>query len=112
MSGSQGNWEDYWAEFWKETTPGIKRTTAVGCYPQGEAPSGVLDAAGNVWEWTLTEYRNKRPANLSNDRPRVVRGGSWDDVPEVARASVRDDDTPDSRSVNVGFRVVVAASVS
>ena len=27
-------------------------TTAVGSYPKGASPYGVLDAAGNVWEWT------------------------------------------------------------
>ena len=107
-----GNWEDYNAEFWKDTTPGIKRTTAVGCYPQGEAPSGVLDAAGNVWEWMLTEYSNKRSVDLTNDRPRVVRGGSWSSGPDGARASYRHDGTPDYRGRSIGFRVVVAAPVS
>jgi formylglycine-generating enzyme required for sulfatase activity len=26
-------------------------TTPVGQYPQGASPYGVLDTAGNVWEW-------------------------------------------------------------
>ena len=107
-----GNWEDYGAEFWKDTTPGIKRTTAVGCYPQGEAPSGVLDAAGNVWEWTLTEYTSKVSADITNDRPRVVRGGSWNRYPDSARASYRGSNTPARRGYDIGFRVVVAAPVS
>ena len=28
-----------------------KGTTSVGSYPQGGSPYGVMDCAGNVWEW-------------------------------------------------------------
>src|SRR5262249_58597137 len=32
-------------------------TTAVGCFLLGATSQGVLDLAGNVWEWTRSEYR-------------------------------------------------------
>ena len=90
----------------------LGRTTAVGVYLHGQSPCGALDMAGNVWEWTLTEYTSKVSADITNDRPRVVRGGSWLNDPDVARASYRYYYTPDFRDYVIGFRVVVAAPVS
>ena len=64
------------------------QTTAVGSYPQGASPFGAHDMAGNVWEWTLTEYESQT-SDLTNDRPRVLRGGSWYYFPDRARAAYR-----------------------
>ncbi len=87
------------------------QTTAVGSYPQDASPYGAQDMAGNVWEWTLTEYEGQISDRLTNDRPRVLRGGSWSLPPDDARTSYRYYLLPSDRLRYFGFRVVLAAPV-
>jgi formylglycine-generating enzyme required for sulfatase activity len=60
---------------------GIGQTSAVGLFPDGASPYGVMDASGNVLEWCVTKRRNSYEAPEDNDlqgaNRRVVRGGSW-----------------------------------
>ena len=57
----------------------------VGSYPQGASPYGVLDMAGNVWQWCSDWYdadyfQNspvKNPTGPSSGDGRVLKGGSW-----------------------------------
>ncbi len=84
----------------------LEQTTAVGLYPQGASPYGVLDLAGNVWEWCLNEYEQPDRTDPGGDARRVLRGGSWFSYPELARASLRGRYRPDSRDDDSGFRVV------
>jgi formylglycine-generating enzyme required for sulfatase activity len=88
-------------------------TIAVGCFPQGETPEGVLDLAGNVLEWTRSEYRDY-PYDSGDGREEerdpaqkrfTLRGGSWLDPSVFLRAAYRDLNSPDVRNVSVGFRL-------
>jgi len=87
----------------------LGQTTAVGVYPHAASAEGVLDLAGNVWEWCLNKYG--RPdeimADTSSDS-RVLRGGSWNINPGDARCSRRGGFFPANRDVR-GFRLVSSA---
>ncbi len=73
-------------------------TCRVGSYARGDAPGGIHDLAGNVWEWTSSNY------GASSER-RVVRGGSWlAGHAGGLRASSRSDDAPSYRLDFLGFR--------
>jgi hypothetical protein len=105
------NVDETWGNVGKQN---LGRTSPVGIYPQGASPYGVLDLAGNVWEWCLNEYDKPRiiQPNVSGHR-RVVRGGSWDDHPDYAQASFRyGGHHPDGRYDDFGFRVCCAAPIA
>ena len=82
---------------------GIKGTSSVGSFPGGKSPFGLLDMAGNVWEWTRSIWGEKiskpdfkypyNPADGREDESssaaRVLRGGSWDYGAENCRTAIR-----------------------
>jgi formylglycine-generating enzyme required for sulfatase activity len=89
-------------------------TTPVGSYPKGASPYGVLDAAGNVWEWTNSLFKGYPydPADGREDSysegNRAVRGGSFGNDDKRVRCACRNlDFNPNSR---VGLRVVSPGS--
>ncbi len=83
----------------------LQRTTAVGIYPQGDSMQAISDLSGNVWEWCLNTYENPNNISVSGTDSRVVRGGSWLNDSDFARASSRYNSHPDYRSDHLGFRV-------
>jgi len=71
-------------------------TTPVGKYsPQGDSPCGCADMAGNVWEWTSSEY---------GDWGKVLRGGSWGAGPGDVRGAHRYWCLPNYGYIYLGFR--------
>lgn len=79
-------------------------------------PWELSDMHGNVWEWTLSQYKafpysdtDGRNETLSGNTPkRVVRGGSWYDRPFRASSSYRLFYRDYQKVFNVGFRVVMS----
>jgi len=86
---------------------GIGRTSPVTQYEgKGDSPFGVVDMAGNVWEWCLTDYDNKTNDVNSAANNRVLRGGSWNSsVAVVFRCDGRFGDAPHGWDGSGGFRV-------
>ena len=109
-------WGNRWYPGWCNTLEGgMGGTTPVGKYPQGASPYGLLDMAGNVWEWCSSLYQGY-PYGAGDGREdlealgaRVIRGGSWGGRRLVARCACRDRLVPDLRGSILGFRVCVVS---
>jgi formylglycine-generating enzyme required for sulfatase activity len=105
-----GEWQDDCAATAEDQeTRGWGWSVPVGCYPAGAAPNGALDLAGNVWEWTASEWRSYPGAEKPfTDEYQVVRGGTYNDRTYV-RCGARDRNLPGGIfNGDGGFRVVVA----
>lgn len=84
-------------------------TTAVNAYPAGESPYGLLDMAGNVWEWTASWFQAYPGSVAKHDdfgeKCRVMRGGSWACSAFSIRSSFRRMNLPEFIDTNRGFRL-------
>ena len=74
-------------------------TTAVGRYPKGASPYGLLDMAGNVREWCENLYEGQ-------SYRRVLRGGAYDSDAAWVGCAFRIGFYQNGRYAYYGFRVV------
>lgn len=81
-------------------------TTAVGCFPVGSTPNGLYDMAGNVWEWTVSQF----PADNHPQIHMTIRGGSRYDWPVYLHSAYKAGERVTHASRNIGFRVVQVSS--
>jgi len=108
-----------WGDVWdsdccnsKESSP--DDATLVQAYPNGASPYGILDMAGNVWEWTGSLYR-PYPYDPKDGREdlraigkRVLRSGAFYSTARRVRCAYRDSGYADDSRGSYGFRVVLA----
>jgi len=92
----------------------VSKTTEVGAYPANDWK--LFDMHGNVWEWVEDCQHgsyDEAPrdgsawleANGGNCSRRVLRGGSWIDLPRLLRSANRSRYNTDGRGSFIGFRV-------
>ena len=90
----------------------------MGIFPESCSSEGVIDLAGNVWEWCW-DWFNKEyyeactkegvsqdPRGLQSGEYRVIRGGAYVDNPGILRCTDRGWRRPQIRHFSVGFRIV------
>lgn len=90
-------------------------TVEVGSYPAGASPYGVLDMAGNVWEWVADGYDEdyytksprENPQGGASVNQRGLRGGSWNTEAHNVRAANRFWGFP-GRNDTDGFRCALS----
>lgn len=89
---------------------------AVGSYDSGKSPYGVHQMAGNVYEWVQDWYGanyyesspDRNPAGPDHGQFKVLRGGSWSDLPKYLLTYGRFKLPPETRNSYTGFRCAKA----
>ena len=91
------------AHFGVKAKPGETHTRGVGTFETGASVWGVMDLAGNVWEWTGDSEVGAGDGEEAAD-VRIIRGGGWLNSAALLRSSVRGEYAASGRSDHVGFR--------
>jgi eukaryotic-like serine/threonine-protein kinase len=106
---------------WGDEPPDCTRANYAGCVgdtdkvgqrPAGQSPYGVMDMAGNVWEWVADwydpdYYRGDQfinPDGPADGMLKVMRGGCWESGASSLRVSCRKAELPRAWAENVGLR--------
>ncbi len=90
-------------------------TSPVNAYPNGKSSYGLLDMAGNVYEWVNDFYDpnyyasapSSNPTGPSTGNDRMIRGSSFEtDLTQILSA-IRHPSPQDYHNYDLGFRCVV-----
>ncbi len=89
-----------------------QETTPVGQFPPNAF--GLYDMHGNVREWCYDPWHDNYEGaptdgsvwEIGKNQIRVLRGGSWNDLPGNCRSAYRSFSDPDNGNFTFGFRVV------
>lgn len=118
-------WGDGWNPARCNTLEGEQDgITPVEAYPQGAGPYGLVDMAGNVWEWTISlwgedwyapefaypydPHDGREDLEAEDQVCRVQRGGSYAYDKAFARCAYRYKNLPQNHSDGTGFRVALS----
>jgi len=88
-------------------------TVPVGSRSCADCSYGLSDMSGNVWEWTRSPYQplpfdpSDDAQTIGEDALWVMRGGSFNDAENNARAAVRGAADPGARRAFIGFRLAL-----
>lgn len=129
--GTQGH-KFPWGNTWQEDRANVeatdlKQTNPVGMFPEGGGSYGVMEMAGNVWEWTRSRWgegsimqadygypydpEDGREA-LDEIKISILRGGSWLNNEWNARCAYRIRNNPGIFNNDNGLRLVVSLVLS
>lgn len=107
-----------WGNAWVDSAANLqgepfKRSAPVGSFPRGASAYGVLDMAGNVWEWCADWYElgyylaapSRNPRGPARAAPwRVVRGGGYTSPKTDAETANRAKNPPTQIIHHIGCR--------
>lgn len=90
----------------------IRQTSAVGIYPHGASPYGVLDVLGNVKQWCLNQNAGGE-VNLGSNMRRGLRGTDWYCDRNYTNLGSGDvcGREPNTRYEIIGFRIVASVDL-
>ena len=117
-----------WGDEWNPKLCKNKRNTlmAVGSYPEGASPFGILDMTGSVWEWTTSsflEYDRYKPLKVKvgrkmqeldpqfDARSYVIKGGCYLGGDIDSLLAIRDKALPNTNYNTLGFRCIKSLKV-
>ena len=86
---------------------GFERLTPAGSFEAGKSPYGIYDMAGNVKEWTDSEYEKKvgeAELPFHGGSYKILRGGSFRSNAEEVKVANIKYSPPTYRDIDVGFR--------
>ncbi len=82
----------------------LNGTMSVYNFNEGKSPYGIMNMAGNVWEWTDSSYISDCDGISSTPSGKTLRGGSWLNKLKNAGCTLRCEAWSDEFGPDTGFR--------